>query len=337
MVASMSLQRWSSWTVLIITVALVGCAVAPPPAVPPAPSTADLLQAATAGDTTAIAITAPSSPHPTLPEFLGIPQCCALAQTCCTRGLSQLAFCFPGLGSFLEPTPPLLPLTDPANLAADAPPAVQKAAEIKAQEDAAPQKIAALRYLSTIGCGGCYPSVEDAFIAAMDDCTEEVRYEAVKAIRDTTTRHCQFCNAAACCSEKIQKKLRELAFETDDSGCPKEPSDRVRRQARMALAECGAPPPEPQPEVEPVPVEGPTEGPPAAIEGTVPPPETEEGSVPPPDPTYQEDPLTSTAPATTPHGISSSNRPAGIQSATPGQPITPASGQMPVFPWSLKR
>ena len=83
---------------------------------------------------------------------------------------------FPGL----EAKPPLLAITDPANMTEDSPPAVKAAAEIKAQEDQAAQKIKALRYLATIGCGGCYPDVEDAFLAALDDCTEEVK-EAFEA------------------------------------------------------------------------------------------------------------------------------------------------------------
>jgi hypothetical protein len=174
-----------------------------------------------------------------------------------------------------------LPLTDPANLASDVP-AISKAAEIKAEEDLAPQKIAALRYLATIGCGGCYKSVEDAFLAALDDCTEAVRYEAVKALRDTTTCTCQFCNRDACCSEKIQKKLRDMAEGLDDKGCPKEMSERVRRQARLALAECGPPPPvvTTAPTQTEVPEEGPTEGPaegPEAGEG-----ETDRPDLPPP-------------------------------------------------------
>jgi hypothetical protein len=105
--------------------------------------------------------------------------------------------------------------------------------------------------------------VEDAFLAALDDCTEVVRFEAVKALRETSTCACQFCNKEACCSAKIQKKLRDMAEGLDENGCPKELSDRVRRQARLALAECGPPPPEPAAQTtEPdVPEEGPTEGP----------------------------------------------------------------------------
>ena len=114
---------------------------------------------------------------------------------------------FPGL----EAKPPLLAITDPANMTEDAPPADKAAAEIKTEEDQAAQKIKALRYLATIGCGGCYPDVEDALIAAMEDCTEEVRYEAVKAVRATTGKKCCYCSCDSCCSEKIQNKLRELA------------------------------------------------------------------------------------------------------------------------------
>jgi len=334
----MSLQRWSSRTALIILAALAGCAAVPPEPLPPPTSPADLLRAATEGDTTAVAITAPSSAHPTLPEFLGIPQCCAAMQRCCSLTASQIAFCFPGLAGLLDGFQPVLPLDDPANLSESAPESVSKAAEIKAQEDQAAQKIAALRYLATIGCGGCYPSVEDAFISGLEDCTEEVRWEAVKALRDTSTNACAFCNEEACCSEKIQKKLRELAMETDDSGCPKEPSDRVRRQARLALAECGPPPPEPQPVVDPGieegrPAEAPLEGQDAPPPGVEPDVEVE-----------AEGPLTqngnkSPAAGTTSAAVASTSG----HNSQPGntsinsQGGAPVGSQMPVFPWSIKR
>jgi hypothetical protein len=329
----MSVQRWSSRTALIVLSAVAGCATVPPePALPPTSPT-DLLRAATAGDTTAVAITAPTSAHPTLPEFLGIPQCCAAMQRCCSLTASQVAFCFPGLAGLLDGFGPVLPLDDPANMADTAPTTVQKAAEIKAQEDQAAQKIAALRYLATIGCRGCYESVEDAFIDGLDDCTEEVRYEAAKALRDTTTNACQLCNSDACCSEKIQKKLREMAFETDDAGCPKEPSDRVRRQARLALAECGPPPP--------APAAAPTED----IEG---PEESSEG---PPEPVEElEGPLTKNGdlmPAGDANSTAESTAGSigsAIRSRASIHPPTfldhgpaPAGNQLPVHPWSIKR
>lgn len=80
-----------------------------------------------------------------------------------------------------EKKPALKAIADPANLASKDP-AIAKAAEIKAQEDLAAQKIKAIKYLATIGCGGCYEGVDKALAAALDDCTEAVRYEAVKAI-----------------------------------------------------------------------------------------------------------------------------------------------------------
>lgn len=147
---------------------------------------------------------------------------------------------------------------------------------IKQEEDAAPQKIAALRYLATIGCAGCYPGVEEAFIASMEDCTEEVRFEAILAIRHTTTCPCECCGKSSCCSEKIQKKLRELAFDTDDSGRPKESSERVRRQARLALAQCGPPVSEAKPVEEPKPQV--QEGPPEEGPGEAPAAEPGEGN-----------------------------------------------------------
>lgn len=139
---------------------------------------------------------------------------------------------FPGL----QPQPPVLPITDPANLEEGAPPAVQAAAEIKQEEDAAPQKIMAIRYLATLGCGGCYPKVEDALLEGLSDCTESVRFEAVKALQCKPECGCKFCSSPSCCSAKVRKRLQELTT------CEKEPSERIRRLARIALACCGTKP-----------------------------------------------------------------------------------------------
>ncbi len=142
----------------------------------------------------------------------------------------------------------MLPITDPANLSEDSPPAVQAAAAIKQEEDAAPQKIMAIRYLATLGCGGCYEKVEDALLEGLSDCTEEVRFEAVKALQCKPDCGCKYCSSPSCCSDKVRKKLEELTT------CEKEPSARVRRVARMALACCAT---KPLKESETVPREGP--------------------------------------------------------------------------------
>jgi hypothetical protein len=335
---------------LIIPLWLAGCAATPLP-VPTAPVPVNPFNTTTAGDTTVVAVTPPSQaccPKQTLPQYLGITQCWDTAYTRCGQTLACLGFLFPGLGDALQPGPPLLPITDPANLSPDAPPAVQTAAKIKAEEDQAAQKIQAIRYLATIGCAGCYPGVDDALIAALEDCTEEVRYEAVLAIRKTAGCVCKCCNKKACCSEKIQKKLREIAFETDDTGCPKETSDRVRRQARLALAQCGPAEAEPQPvqEAPDLPTEGPSEGPAEGPESDA---ETN-GQAPPVDnqqaPTTDEDDSDTTASKALP-GTKSAAEQASVSSAAPATIGNTATSQLrlfgPVenspseFPWSIKR
>lgn len=187
----------------------------------------------------------------TLPEFLGINKLGSgiggVFQRIGSRIVNGLDLQgrFPGL----QPTPPLLSITDPSNLEADQPPAVQAAAEVKQEEDQAPQKVMAIRYLATLGCGGCYDKVEDALLEAMSDCTEEVRYEAVKALQCRPDCGCRYCSSPSCCSSKIRKRLEEL------TQCEKEPSVRIRRMARLALACCNTKPLKDE--------EGPREGPPA--------------------------------------------------------------------------
>jgi hypothetical protein len=113
---------------------------------------------------------APAAAPQTFWNWMGVPK-------------HPLAGCINRGGNFpeCEKKPPLKAIADPANLQSDNP-AIKKAAEIKAQEDLAAQKIKALKYLATIGCGGCYEGVDKAIAAALEDCTEAVRYEAVKTI-----------------------------------------------------------------------------------------------------------------------------------------------------------
>ncbi len=105
----------------------------------------------------------------------------------------------------LERKPPLKALADPANLTSDNP-AIKAAAEIKQQEDLKPQKIKAIKYLAVIACG-CYPGVKESLLAALDDCTEEVRYEAAVAFCRAAGNPCSLCNRATCCDPKVKEKL----------------------------------------------------------------------------------------------------------------------------------
>lgn len=138
-----------------------------------------------------------------------------------------------------EKKPPLKRIADPANLLSPNP-AIKAAAEIKAEEDMAPQKIKALKYLATIGCG-CYDKegkVEAAILAGLNDCTEEVRKTAAETVL-SLSGNCACTDGCGngCCTEKIQEKLQDMAYgETD--GCWHEPSAEVRSIAMRALAAC---------------------------------------------------------------------------------------------------
>lgn len=174
----------------------------------------------------------PPPPSPTLWSFLGIPQ----------AGYKINAQLFNRRGNHpgLEKKPPLKGIADPANLKSDVP-AIKAAAEIKQAEDLAPQKIKAIKYLASIGCG-CYDKDEKitkAILAAMDDCTEDVRLQAMYAVTEAAmSGRCEHCSQRNCCNEKITNQLYKIAYELDDLGCPVEPSERVREAAIEALQTC---------------------------------------------------------------------------------------------------
>ena len=140
-----------------------------------------------------------------------------------------------------EPKDALKALNDPANLESpDA--AIKRTAEIKKAEDLKPQKIKAIKYLTSIGCG-CYDkdgSVTDALVAAAEDCTEDVRLATMEEIHSAATgKCCNNCGQVCCCNEKMLKKLaHKIAYERDQFGCYGEPSKRVRGAAAAALAAC---------------------------------------------------------------------------------------------------
>ena len=228
----MNRVRWHRWVVMLMAALCLGCASVPPVPPVPAPAPPPL---STGPATIVVGQPQPCCPKQTLPEFLGITGLFRAGGALFSRIRARLGMRFPGL----EGKPPVLSITDPANM--DSPnPAVSAAAEIKAQEDAAEQKIKGLRYLATIGCGGCYPDVEQALLAGLDDCTEAVRYEAASALRSTAGNPCQFCASEKCCSPAVQKKLQDVAHGMkENTGCYKESSARVRRMARLALAGCG--------------------------------------------------------------------------------------------------
>jgi len=176
---------------------------------------------------------------------------------------------FPGL----EKKPRIKSLTDPDNMKSDNP-AIKEAAATKADADAAPQKVKALKYLATVGCSsnGCYPNIKSALLAALDDCTEEVRYEAAKALLKVAGQNCDQCRES-CCDKEVTDKLFSVAYDRTDRCCYKEISPRVRKMARRALCACatpgpgGAPPPQPTegPKGDPDEVPAPAKGAPSTV------------------------------------------------------------------------
>ncbi len=155
-----------------------------------------------------------------------------------------------GLSPEKEKKPQLLKLTDPANLKPEAPKMIQAAAKMKNDQDLAPQKLKALRYICSIGCS-CYNKksadmVTNALMEAMEDCTLSVRKAAIQAVLANASGQspcsCSAegpsCNAKSCCSPKLQKLLKKIAFDMDDNGCYFEPDASVRSMAEQALNLC---------------------------------------------------------------------------------------------------
>lgn len=194
---------------------------------------AALLTATISSSALAQAPAVPAVPAPpTLWSFLGIPQGVKKVQGALTNRR--------GNRPQTEPKDALKALNDPANLESpDA--AIKKAAEIKKAEDLKPQKIKAIKYLTSIGCG-CYDkdgSVTKALVAAAEDCTEEVRLETMTQICEAANgKCCSNCGQVCCCNEDMLKKLAQIAYERDEFGCYAEPSKRVRDAAAQALAAC---------------------------------------------------------------------------------------------------
>lgn len=237
-------SRWQKMLLLALLLPGAGCAsLLPTPAAP-------LPTSALAGENT-IVVAAQGPPRQTLPQFLGVGQFARVVGGLIDRLRNRLGMRFPAL----EATPPLLSITDPAN--ADSPtPAVAAAAAAKAEEDAAPQKIKAIRYLAKLGCQECYPDTLPSLIEALSDCTESVRYEAAKALRTLTDGPCKTCRNGTCCTPELVEALEKVVNERNAVGNPAEPSERVRRVARVALENCQcAAAPAPQPESD---IEGPT-------------------------------------------------------------------------------
>lgn len=133
-------------------------------------------------------------------------------------------------------------------------------------------KIKAIRFLGKQDCI-CYPEVTDSLLTSLEDCSELVRYEALKALRGgckvgTGCPHCRpvgggLATRKTCyCQTRVIKRLSDLLLDRNAQGQLKEQSPLVRRMARLIITECLAntptlnpqkPRPKPDPQILPTP------------------------------------------------------------------------------------
>lgn len=133
-------------------------------------------------------------------------------------------------------------------------PAIQAAAKAKAAKHEIPKKKAALRYLAGIGCTPEHPEVMPALMAAMDDPDEQVRYEAVKAVLETS-EVCQsrdqkkavrkakgMCESCADWKRNCEKKVCEAVERLCGKAPPKEHKHHLKKAMKSAFGdECEDP------------------------------------------------------------------------------------------------
>jgi hypothetical protein len=154
------------------------------------------------------------APQRTIWGFLGIPSCDKIHEACAKLKLL--------LG--VPPAPAALGSAEALNSPNAA---VAAAAGAKAEQDAKPAKIKAIRYLAKLDNACCYPGTKDALLKALDDCDWEVRREAALAF-----------GKACCCDEKVIERLKDIVNTTDKFGNYKEPIDDVRCAAEKSLNLC---------------------------------------------------------------------------------------------------
>ncbi len=151
-----------------------------------------------------------------------------------------------GLNPHVPAVPPIgaPPIGGPGGPGTGGP--VQTAAAIAAQQKTVGEKVAAIRYLATVDCL-CYPEVVHSLLISLDDCAEEVRYEALLALRKScgsaccaggcdprTSAYCPNCQ----CQTVVIARLSDLLLARDVNNGYRERSERVRQLARAIISEC---------------------------------------------------------------------------------------------------
>lgn len=109
-------------------------------------------------------------------------------------------------------------------------------------------KVEAIRFLGKQDCL-CYPEVMDALLASLDDCSELIRYEALRAIYGgCSAGQCHSCEIPSSqesggttpckCQLKVIRRVSRLLLDRNVNGNLKERSVRVRHLARLILERC---------------------------------------------------------------------------------------------------
>lgn len=193
--------------------------------------------------------TVPATPM-TLPRYLGLNTAWGGVRNLAYRTRLRASHYIPAL----EPHPAAaipMALGDPACMTSPSP-AVAAAAEHQNAEATAPAKIKAVAYLVS-AAPSSDPKIEEAILAALDDASESVRAATLQAILDANDKCCEpNCSlsksnesCSTCCSTcggfctpAIAQKIYQIGYDFDEKGCPREPSARVRRLARLASLGC---------------------------------------------------------------------------------------------------
>ncbi|MFN7840339.1 MAG: hypothetical protein ACK5YR_17380 [Pirellula sp.] len=212
---------------LVIIVNSFGCAVHPP-----------------------VPVTAVPAAPMTLPRYLGLNTAWGGVRNLAYRTRLRASHYIPALEPHPASAMPMA-LGDPACMASPSP-AVAAAAEHQNAEAAAPAKIKAVSYLVS-AAPSSDPKIEEAILAALDDASESVRAATLQAILDANDKCCEpecrqskangacsTCGSSCggCCTPAIAQKIYQMGYDFDEKGCPREPSARVRRLARLASHGC---------------------------------------------------------------------------------------------------
>jgi hypothetical protein len=115
-----------------------------------------------------------------------------------------------------------------------------QAAESSWPEDLVPKKVQALQYLATVSCFcPAHPGeIRDALLAALEDDSEVVRYEAALAIAHAARHVCPVCKRCSFCTVEMMDNLEQIGIGQNARGAWREPSERVRTAAYEALTAC---------------------------------------------------------------------------------------------------